>query len=34
MLALLRHLEPDTEPSLEELAELVGTSPEQVAEPT
>ena len=32
MLALLRHLEPDTEPSLEELAELVGTSPERVAE--
>lgn len=31
MLALLRHLEPDTEIELEELAALVGTTPEIVA---
>jgi len=31
MLALLRHLEPDAEIPLEELARLVGSTPEQVA---
>jgi proteasome accessory factor C len=32
MLALLRHLRPDTETPLEELADAVGSTPEQIAE--